>query len=1196
MNRLCKAFFLGVFFACPMFGHAQTDDVYTPKIIPPSPTAASLMKFGDIPVSFYTGSAGVTVPIYTIQNGDISVPINLSYNSTGIRLNEEASWVGLGWALSSGGMISRSIMDKNDFDGGYFNSNVPEITKTPASHPVPSVTTIQLNPYMYDFWCNYLIYTTGDTLNYTTALTGAGIYDLEADVYSYNFPGFSGKFIIGRNGVPIIQNQDNLKIEYTSNAGSFTITDDKGFRYFFNSKEYVSRDVATPISSWYLSQITSPQGRTVQFNYKEESTWMTVAGTASHTVRDACTVSSGITTITTAATTYKNITLESIDFANGTVHFYFDNTRTDQTNGKRLNKVSVFRKNSAIDSTEIFSYNLYYSYFNNSYGGTATEFKRLRLDSVKQSNGSTFLPPYKFVYYEDPYESTNLTGKSSFSIDHWGYYNGATNSYLFPKFYGYFNTPLGVSPGQPQPSWWDLTEGGDRHPKNLKPQLFSLNTVVYPTGGKSVFELEGNDYDENRSFIQGQTDYEEINYYDTSVTYTISTRGTVNNSVNFLNKYGSKVKVNLAFRCSNGTAATTLHGTTSQIYVSIMGNTIDINSGSLTLSGGVVWTTGEVEYTVPGNSVSNWSTYINPSITTADFQDITVTIRWKELKRNTYGVILGGGLRIKSITDYNEANVAVKKRKYDYHYWEDRDSNGTPEEYSYGRLISRPSYTRYEILRGTSQDGWPTGCISLTRFGTSVIGITGVTSGNSVGYDQVTEYVVDPTNESNTLGKTVYQYHNLPDTIIYYNRMRLPGVNSIGSTKNGQLKAKIDYRLTSGTYYKVAETFNYYSVGNRKMIYNMKLDNINPQGVKDLSSCAPGSPGVSVEYLAFIYPAIQSEKILLDSTNQITYESTGTSNFLSSTTKNTYTPTTTYQQLSKTEVLNSKNEWQKTEIYYPYDYSGAVYDSMMARNMVSTVIGQKMYTNSTLMSQVKTQFKLWQSNTYIFPDSVATATLSNSLEAAIRFNEYDVYGNTIQYTGRNGLPVSFLWDYNNSYPIAKVTNAPITSIAYTSFESANNGNWIINDATRNNEAVTGERSFIMHGSNNIVYTNSSTNVDYYISYWSKTGQLTVGGITSLATKTGLTKNGWTYYEHKVRTTGTNITLSSSSTNILDELRLHPVTAQMETFTYLPLVGTTSQCSVNNTIVYYVYDAFNRLRMIRDADGNILKTMEYNYRQ
>ena len=80
---------------------------YIPKIIPPSPNASALFKFTDVPVSIYTGTANVSVPIYTIQAKGLSVPISLDYHTGGIKLKEEAGWVGLGWALTAGfGMVT----------------------------------------------------------------------------------------------------------------------------------------------------------------------------------------------------------------------------------------------------------------------------------------------------------------------------------------------------------------------------------------------------------------------------------------------------------------------------------------------------------------------------------------------------------------------------------------------------------------------------------------------------------------------------------------------------------------------------------------------------------------------------------------------------------------------------------------------------------------------------------------------------------------------------------------------------------------------------------------------------------------------------------------------------------------------------------------------------------------------------------
>ena len=66
------------------------------EVIPPSPDAANLGKYVEVPVSLYTGRPQMNVPIWTVQEGLISIPISIDYGFGGIKVSEIASWVGLG--------------------------------------------------------------------------------------------------------------------------------------------------------------------------------------------------------------------------------------------------------------------------------------------------------------------------------------------------------------------------------------------------------------------------------------------------------------------------------------------------------------------------------------------------------------------------------------------------------------------------------------------------------------------------------------------------------------------------------------------------------------------------------------------------------------------------------------------------------------------------------------------------------------------------------------------------------------------------------------------------------------------------------------------------------------------------------------------------------------------------------------------
>ncbi|MEJ0034332.1 MAG: hypothetical protein WDO15_30130 [Bacteroidota bacterium] len=76
-------------------------------VVPPSPNAASLGKYGDIPVGYHTGVPNISIPLYELKEGDVNLPVSLSYHASGVRVAEVASWVGLGWSLNAGGVITR---------------------------------------------------------------------------------------------------------------------------------------------------------------------------------------------------------------------------------------------------------------------------------------------------------------------------------------------------------------------------------------------------------------------------------------------------------------------------------------------------------------------------------------------------------------------------------------------------------------------------------------------------------------------------------------------------------------------------------------------------------------------------------------------------------------------------------------------------------------------------------------------------------------------------------------------------------------------------------------------------------------------------------------------------------------------------------------------------------------------------------
>ena len=270
------SFFIGITsLLTPFTLNAQPAKDMLNSVIPPSPNAAALGKYGEIPVSLYTGTANINIPIYEIKANGLAVPVSLSYHPSGIRLDEESSWVGLGWVLNAGGVITRSVAGVNDDDPSWGYLNTPGIPSRLMEYARPitggDATTLT----------NYLL---NATLNHT---------DPESDIYYFNFNGYSGKFVFDANGVPQTIPYSTLRIEanpHESPLTNFTVITEEGIKYKFGGTGYVEEsrpeyakydDAGAFVSqtklhqyfnsAWYLREIKTPNGEIVTFTYSPEN-------------------------------------------------------------------------------------------------------------------------------------------------------------------------------------------------------------------------------------------------------------------------------------------------------------------------------------------------------------------------------------------------------------------------------------------------------------------------------------------------------------------------------------------------------------------------------------------------------------------------------------------------------------------------------------------------------------------------------------------------------------------------------------------------------------------------------------------------------------------------------------------------------------------------------------------------------------
>ena len=230
---------------------AQPNNNYVSGTTIPAPNAGSLGKYADIPVSYFTGVPDISIPIYTVEEGPLKLPVSLSYHAGGIKVAETASWVGLGWSLNAGGMISRTVQGLPDETAikGYYNYG----GQIPADGS-SGFTNFLINNVLSDS------------------------YDTEMDLFSFNLGGYTGKFYIdhkdaasqGKPAYRFVPHQD-LKLEFLPDFSRFTIIAPDGTRYTFgqvtvngttvNAREVTHQQNRTLAeayySSWYLVLVES---------------------------------------------------------------------------------------------------------------------------------------------------------------------------------------------------------------------------------------------------------------------------------------------------------------------------------------------------------------------------------------------------------------------------------------------------------------------------------------------------------------------------------------------------------------------------------------------------------------------------------------------------------------------------------------------------------------------------------------------------------------------------------------------------------------------------------------------------------------------------------------------------------------------------------------------------------------------------
>jgi YD repeat-containing protein len=1179
------------------------------KIVPPSPNAANLGKVGDIPMNGYTGSATISIPLYAVKEKGITVPISLEYSSNGSKPNEIPSWVGRGWNLNAGGVITRSVKHVKD---EYYDNGQAGFFFDPTF--VLKVKNGTRKVFL-------------DTLR-----------DTEPDVFYFNFLGYSGKFYknntvnyknnegelknLGMESVP----HYNFKYDFYQDGNIYriVITSDDGTKYYFGQGENGDIDVNGGVertttsggtiitTAWYLKKIISPQNDKVEFVYSK--TGVNNFSTNQYSYQTSWTDGnfSGANNETNIlSTSVEAYYLSEICNSSSVVKLLnedhpFSMISSNPLKYKRLKSIQVFKKENI--ATPVHTFDLKYK----------SDTYHLMLYQIIESAGAlNSKPTYTFEYYN--YGS--LPTYYSSHIDHWGYYNGNNN----PNNNVFMPTLQVNSDGSESYPY--------REPNAEVASYDMLKTVTYPTGGTVTLEYEPNKYSKVGT-VQGGS----------LITQTVSE--TIAGGVRV-----SKIIYNSGDAPNVEKQYTYFGGILYQkpkYYI----------SGTLTNR-----VTG-VKSTYWERSKDSYFPLGSPHITYSKIQEKETNNGMKETVFSTLedytDVIndLGGQLKVDkyAYTTFDKKRGKIKSEKY----FDNADIiNPVKEVSNTYTTYSDKSISAYEIIQP---------CIINSAYQESPVFFNSFFYNDEdvpnpanlvqpyisyyripTGFDYQTERInTDHFSSGDVINKETYTYspssYEENSNIFLLTRKDVQNSNTVVTQKYTYPSSLFPSKVNSGIYkqmvgryylgYPVEETEsrNNAVVNSTLRTYKLNEDScFVPDEVYTLKhdpymAFAPFN-GTTKDLNYYVTPELKYEKYDFDNNLLNFYQKNGeevsilwgynnlfpvsviknshniysvtpgvnistdvctlgTSNYIS--VVNYTNPSTNVYKLKNIHIDNA-NDLVSFELgnhnYDELSYTPLYY----IRNSVGESVITPFYFTGTVK---KFTFPL-PIGDYYLELILPNPNINSILELKYTLEDYkegQISSKCFFSCFEENSSANYVTDSHSgsySYRVAPGTYAPAND--FGKWTDAYKGKYKVSAWVKTPSSFGSGKGEI------VIEVRDGDNFSTFLNWQ--------------AISFGSTSNQWQYVEGTLDLTsviqnnpGKKLNVRVFPSNIdptnslyVDDLRFCPSEAQMTTYTYDPLLGMTSSTDPNNVTSYYEYDSFGRLKAVKDNDRNSLKQYNYHYK-
>lgn len=1000
-------------------------NISIPQIAPVSPNAASLGVFGEIPVGHYTGVPNISIPIYEIDLDGKKIPISLNYHASGIKVSQDASWVGLGWALNAGGCIIKNTQGWDDFElnptGYYYYYNLPPRYQGYISETHP------------DYWK----YGYSDLVNNRK--------DSEPDIFSFNFANISGSCFFPRSGenlgttnVPkavVRKSEQYLDINYDLIKNSWTIIDGGGFKYFFGTKEktkvytftdthnynsyldFVNNKQRIParglqheiVSSWQLDSIVSPKNNKISFSYKMDqiSTPVSLSESTFQMIDLLYMVGNPDVQTTLASSNYSYSQIQQALLTriayNDTYIDFVTSDREDiepanknTPKAQKLSQILVKHRNELVKDTRLEHF----------YSGTKGNYNNCRLylkEAFDVSDAQSKENKYVFGYISPEL----LPEKTSTKVDYWGYAKSSSTPIVrcwsTQQQAGYAGKSVTLIPPAQVMVGGDtkIFYGQDRKSDETTIQYGTLNSIKYPTSGQTLFTYEPHEF---ASFQTGA--YKEKSYdvrfddvymggpdnYDTqdffpegemvSETFTLDKSATV------------KLHLDIEYMVFEFPLEVLYRAYTAHIKVLKNGRFQVLYS----------WPFPEV----PQGSSSRLYADKQYTLPPGTYQvSVTRKFSFYDVTGNEYQAL--GGAKLTGFSSFPElcntgAGLRIKEME---NLVDGKTSQLKKYTYNNGLLMSEPRHHynwTIDYSNFDSDGSWGNGyqrfiATYAAGVSSSFIPFSNSASGGSIGYGFVQEENWDESFQ----GMTEYHYFNEPDEILPEYTDIIPGLPLHPNLDNGLLYCKqiydkdltllqkddYEYDFVRGIYVTGAKSYSPPYETNKIGLYFYDLKSQWWKLLKQESTMYYGNDVATV-------------------ITEYDYNSTN------------YLP-------SKISTIKSDGKRLEKEVKYITDYSPAgIIEEMRKKHMYSLPIEEKESVNSAVTLTRKNLYKYDKGRVLL--GEVALSKGTNITEGRLKYIDYDVYGNPAYIIKDEIEKVVYLWGYKGQYPIAKIENSTYESV------------------------------------------------------------------------------------------------------------------------------------------------------------------------